>query len=202
MLRQRDHLLLAGSSHFHHGGPAAFGPWPGIGVWRSDWAATTVFREAGHRPPAELPLRMAALGVWGMKRRPMGSPSRFAYRRTRVEAGMPSSHPVEHIAPDFCLDPLIGQSPGLKAPAGDGLVAKHRVSTKLRRLEPERRCHPRCHSTRLRRAEPWAAPPIRPCWSIIARCRSRCVFCRSTCNCRRSWRNDDSGFGMTLATAS
>ena len=35
-------------------------------------------------------------------------------------------HPVEHAAPDFRLDPLIGQSPGGKAPADDGLVAKHR----------------------------------------------------------------------------
>ena len=35
-------------------------------------------------------------------------------------------HPVEHAAPDFRLGPLIGQSPGVKAPADDGLVAKHR----------------------------------------------------------------------------
>jgi hypothetical protein len=35
-------------------------------------------------------------------------------------------HPVENVAPDFCFGPLIGQSPGIKAPADDGLVAKHR----------------------------------------------------------------------------
>jgi hypothetical protein len=35
-------------------------------------------------------------------------------------------HPVEHIAADFCLGLLIGQSSGLKFPADDGLVAKHR----------------------------------------------------------------------------
>ena len=35
------------------------------------------------------------------------------------------SQPVEHVASDFRLGPLIGQSPGVKAPADDGLVAKH-----------------------------------------------------------------------------
>jgi hypothetical protein len=35
-------------------------------------------------------------------------------------------HSVEHGAPDFCLGLLIGQSSGLKPPADDGLVAKHR----------------------------------------------------------------------------
>jgi ATP-dependent DNA ligase len=35
-------------------------------------------------------------------------------------------HSVEHVAPDFCLGLLIGQSSGLKSPADDGLVAKHR----------------------------------------------------------------------------
>jgi len=35
-------------------------------------------------------------------------------------------HPVEHVASDFCLGPLIAQSPGVKSPADDGLVAKHR----------------------------------------------------------------------------
>jgi hypothetical protein len=35
-------------------------------------------------------------------------------------------HPVEYVAPDFCLGPLIGQNPGVKAPADDALVAKHR----------------------------------------------------------------------------
>jgi hypothetical protein len=35
-------------------------------------------------------------------------------------------HSVEYVAPDFCLGLLIGQSSGLKSPADDGLVAKHR----------------------------------------------------------------------------
>jgi hypothetical protein len=118
---------------------------------------------------------------------------------------MPSSHPVEHIAPDFCLGPLIGQSLGLKSPAGDGLVAKHRVSTKLRRLEPERRCHPPLpfHALTARGTLGSSAHPpmlVNHCEMSIA--LLVLCFCRSTCNCRRSWRNDDSGFGMTLATAS
>ena len=32
-------------------------------------------------------------------------------------------HPVEHVADNFCLGPLIGQSPGAKGPADNGLVA-------------------------------------------------------------------------------
>jgi hypothetical protein len=40
---------------------------------------------------------------------------------------MPKSrHPFEHIAPDFCLGPLIGQSSGLESPVDDSLVAPHR----------------------------------------------------------------------------
>jgi hypothetical protein len=34
-------------------------------------------------------------------------------------------HPVENVAPEFRLRPLIGQSPGVESPADDGLVAKH-----------------------------------------------------------------------------
>jgi hypothetical protein len=34
-------------------------------------------------------------------------------------------HPVEHVAANFCLGPLIGQSPGAKSPADNGLVAIH-----------------------------------------------------------------------------
>ena len=52
---------------------------------------------------------------------------RLAYQWTRAEAGMPSlAIRFEHVAPDFCLGLLIGQSSGLKPPADDGLVAKHR----------------------------------------------------------------------------
>jgi hypothetical protein len=36
------------------------------------------------------------------------------------------SHFVERGAPDFRLCPLIGQSPGVKSPADDRLVSKHR----------------------------------------------------------------------------
>jgi hypothetical protein len=34
-------------------------------------------------------------------------------------------HPVEHVASDFRLGPLVGQSPCVKSSADDGLVAKH-----------------------------------------------------------------------------
>ena len=34
-------------------------------------------------------------------------------------------HPVEHVAADFCLSPLIGQSPGVKASSDNGLVTIH-----------------------------------------------------------------------------
>src|ERR1700733_10907348 len=34
-------------------------------------------------------------------------------------------HPVEHVASDFRLGPLIGQNPCVKSSADDGLVAKH-----------------------------------------------------------------------------
>ena len=36
-------------------------------------------------------------------------------------------HPVEHVAPNFCLGPLIGQSPVVKPPADNGRVAIHCV---------------------------------------------------------------------------
>src|SRR4051794_29231687 len=35
-------------------------------------------------------------------------------------------HSVEHVAGDFRFGSLIGQSPGMKTPADDGLVAIHR----------------------------------------------------------------------------
>jgi hypothetical protein len=34
-------------------------------------------------------------------------------------------HPVEHVAANFCLGPLIGQSSGAKSPAENGHVAIH-----------------------------------------------------------------------------
>jgi hypothetical protein len=43
-------------------------------------------------------------------------------------------HPVEYIAPDFRLGPLIRQNPGVKSSTSDGLVANIVVSTKLQRL--------------------------------------------------------------------
>jgi hypothetical protein len=36
-----------------------------------------------------------------------------------------ASHSVEDVAGDFCFGLLIGQSPGMKAPADDGLVSIH-----------------------------------------------------------------------------
>src|SRR5437868_5531090 len=35
-------------------------------------------------------------------------------------------HPVERVAPDLRLAPLVGQSPGVKPPADDGFVSTHR----------------------------------------------------------------------------
>jgi hypothetical protein len=43
-------------------------------------------------------------------------------------------HPVENVACDLRLGPLSAQIPNLQTPADDGLVAIHRVLTKLRRL--------------------------------------------------------------------
>jgi hypothetical protein len=34
-------------------------------------------------------------------------------------------HQIEDAASDFCLSPLIGQSPGVKPPADNGFVAAH-----------------------------------------------------------------------------
>src|SRR5690242_16996442 len=34
-------------------------------------------------------------------------------------------HPVEHVAPDLRLGPLIGQSPGVETPTDDGFVSIH-----------------------------------------------------------------------------
>jgi hypothetical protein len=34
-------------------------------------------------------------------------------------------HPVEHVAANLCLGVLIGQSPGVKPPVDNGLVAIH-----------------------------------------------------------------------------
>src|SRR6202171_882834 len=64
-------------------------------------------------------------------------PVREQARKYQTRPGTPSfaavpgwhaepRHPVEHIASDFCLGPLIGQSPGVETPADDGLIAKHR----------------------------------------------------------------------------
>src|ERR1700688_3213775 len=37
-----------------------------------------------------------------------------------------AGHSIEDLASDSCFRLLIGQSPGMKAPPNDGLVAKHR----------------------------------------------------------------------------
>ena len=74
--------------------------------------------------PASICLLMAR---WCMDRPLVASP---VPARVSVDPGggrhAEPRHSVEHIAPDFCLGLLIGQSSGLKSPADDGLVAKHR----------------------------------------------------------------------------
>ena len=35
------------------------------------------------------------------------------------------AHPIENIAPELGLDPLVRQIPGVKAPTYDGFVPKH-----------------------------------------------------------------------------
>jgi len=67
-------------------------------------------------------------------------------------------HPVEHVASDFRLGPLIGQSPCVKSSADDGLVAKHRRLNQTPAIKPELHCQ----FTRL-------------CSAMVARCLSRCV---------------------------
>jgi hypothetical protein len=61
--------------------------------------------------------------------RPLAAPSPLAACVSADSSGgrhTEPCHPVKHVAPDFCLGPLIGQNPGVKTPADDGLVAKHR----------------------------------------------------------------------------
>jgi hypothetical protein len=35
-------------------------------------------------------------------------------------------HPIDHVAADLYLGPMLGQSPGLKAPTYDSFIAKYR----------------------------------------------------------------------------
>jgi hypothetical protein len=62
-----------------------------------------------------------------MKRSPgLTSPSAFVSANPSGDWHAEPRHPIEHVAPDLCLGPLIGQSPGLKSPTYDSFIAKHR----------------------------------------------------------------------------
>jgi hypothetical protein len=53
--------------------------------------------------------------VWGV------SPQLCVLFDTNGDRHAEAGHFVEHVAADFCFDLLIGQSPGMKTPADDGL---------------------------------------------------------------------------------
>jgi hypothetical protein len=53
-------------------------------------------------------------------------PSAFVSANPRGDWHAEPGHPIKHVAPDLCLGPLIGQSPGLELPTDDSFVAKHR----------------------------------------------------------------------------
>ena len=93
-------------------------------------------------------------------------------------------HPVEHVAPDFRLGPLIGQNPGVKSSADDGLVAKHR---------------------RLNQTPAIIARASLPAHASML-CDDREMFvtlrsCRFTCNGCYPWRNNDRRFWVTLGNS-
>lgn len=93
-------------------------------------------------------------------------------------------HPVEHVAADFCLDPLIGQSPGVELPSDDGLVA----------------IHPRFDQAAARVAgtalPPYASMLRDVCNMAVPLCRD--CFIPDRCH---PWRNDGECFGMTFGNA-
>jgi hypothetical protein len=61
-----------------------------------------------------------------------GSGVHDVFRPTRIspdpdgDRHAEACHPIENVASNSRLGPLIGQSPGMESPANDGLVAKHR----------------------------------------------------------------------------
>jgi hypothetical protein len=63
-------------------------------------------------------------------------------------------HPVQDVASDLHLGPLIAQNPSEETPADDGLVAIHRG---------------------FNQAPPAVTRTALPGYAITARCRSRCV---------------------------
>jgi hypothetical protein len=92
-----------------------------IGV--SEFASRSSAIEPAHRTVAAFDARR-----WHANRSAVVFPhSRFACQRIQGEdRHAETCHPIGHIASDFCLGPLIGQSPCVKSSADDGLVAKHR----------------------------------------------------------------------------
>jgi hypothetical protein len=90
-------------------------------------------------------------------------------------------HPIEDRASDSRLCILIRQSPGVKAPSNDDLVAEHR-------------CFNQAPSAIAGTSLP-AHPPV-----PFDRSEMRIASCRSVFahDCRRSWRNDHISLGVTM----
>ena len=90
-------------------------------------------------------------------------------------------HPVQHIASDLCLSPLIGQNPRVKSSADNGLIAKHR---------------------RLNQTPAIIARASLPAHaSVLCNGREMFVALRGfcfTCNGRNPWWNNDRRFWITL----
>ena len=117
-----------------------------------------------------------------MKRSPgLTSPSAFVSANPSGDRHAEPRHPIEHVAPDLCLGPLIGQSPGVKSPAYDGFVAKHRGFNQAAAIIA-RTTLPAHASMLCDRRE-----------MLVALCR--CCF---TWNGSGPWWNDDRRFGVTL----
>jgi hypothetical protein len=99
----------------------------------SDGAHARILRSPGSsggraRPTALSALSSAATARWCVNR-PLAAASPLAACVSADPSGGRHTEPchlVEHVAPDFCLGPLIAQNPGVKTPADDGLVAIHR----------------------------------------------------------------------------
>ena len=94
-------------------------------------------------------------------------------------------HPIEHVASNLCLDPLIAQSPGLKSPINDDLV-------------PIDRSFDQAPTIVARTARPAHASML----SIVAICRSRCVVVISlgTAVARGGMMTSASGWRSTTAS--
>jgi hypothetical protein len=90
-------------------------------------------------------------------------------------------HPIENVASNSRLGPLIGQNPGMESPANDRFVAKHRGLNQASSIVTR---------TTL---PPYTSMPSDRCNMKVA-----LGLGRSTCNCCHSWRNDNRGVRMTF----